>query len=245
MPPCPPNDGVAALLSMAVAFEIRVCSWCSLVPVLSSCPDVALRSIGSIAAACFVARTLELMQWRRYAGPFDWIYSSAQMVRHCLEDDFSSFLDEKQLLKAGHAWAHAGYAQMLGRQVVFPHHRPLDRDREHFQRAVSRFREVLFSGQRTTFVFMHLVKTRKGLAKVRDAQSDHGSNLRDVQELFETLRSKVSHFHLLVVYVIEGASKWTRGASESQRGLVHIQETSEDTWLGQSISDLTGETWMG
>lgn len=177
----------------------------------------------SLGTRCFVARSLELMHWRRYAGPFDWIYSSAQMVRHCIEDDFVSFLDATELEKAGHAWAHRSYARMLGRQVVFPHHYPLDRDREHFQRAVRRCRQVLLSEERKLFVFMHLVTSRKELANVRDVESSHGSNLREVQELFQTLQSKVAKFHLLVVYVIQGASKWSRGASElSCRQPVHI-----------------------
>ena len=37
--------------------------------------------------------------------------------RHCIEDDFVSFLDATELEKAGHAWAHRSYARMLGRQV--------------------------------------------------------------------------------------------------------------------------------
>eukprot|EP00435_Cladocopium_sp_Y103_P068782 s1023_g32.t1 len=176
----------------------------------------------SLGTRCFVARSLQLMHWRTYAGPFDWIYSSAKMVRHCIEDDFRSFLDASELVKAGHAWAHRGYAQMLGRQVVFPHHCPLDRDREHFQRAVRRCQQVLLSEERKLFVFMHLVTSRKELANVRDVESSHGSNLREVQELFKTLQSKVVNFHLLVVYVIQGASKWSRGASESCRQPVHI-----------------------
>lgn len=160
----------------------------------------------SLGSRCFVARALELLKLRTYAGPFDWIYTSAAMVRHCLEDNFQTFLDAAELQKCGHAGAHQTYGTMLGRKVIFPHHRPLDRDRKHFERAVCRCQKVLESPEKKLLVFMHLVKSRKGLANVRDVSSKHGSNLKEVEALFNVLQKKVQNFHLLVVYVIEGAT---------------------------------------
>eukprot|EP00913_Durusdinium_trenchii_P010400 g9751.t1 len=154
------------------------------------------------------------MNLRRYAGPFDWIYTTAQLVRHCIEDDFECFLDLEQLYRHGQAWGHRRYCQMLKRQILFPHHRPADRDREHFQRTVQRWRQVVASEEKKLFVFMPLVQSKKELQSVRDRESMHGSNLQQVEELLRSLRQRVGNFELLVVYVVEGSSRWRQGATE-------------------------------
>lgn len=39
--------------------------------------------------------------------------------RHCLEDNFQTFLDDAELQKCGHAGAHQTYGTMLGRKVPY------------------------------------------------------------------------------------------------------------------------------
>ncbi|CAK9089182.1 unnamed protein product [Durusdinium trenchii] len=185
-------------------------TWRSASADLSTAPSHVL----SLGSRCFVAKTLETMNLRRYAGPFDWIYTTAQLVRHCIEDDFECFLDLEQLYRHGQAWGHRRYCQMLKRQILFPHHRPADRDREHFQRTVQRWRQVVASEEKKLFVFMPLVQSKKELQSVRDRESMHGSNLQQVEELLRSLRQRVGNFELLVVYVVEGSSRWRQGATE-------------------------------
>ena len=39
----------------------------------------------SLGCRCSQASIYQALKRRRYACPFDWIFSSAQMVAHCLE----------------------------------------------------------------------------------------------------------------------------------------------------------------
>lgn len=140
---------------------------------------------------------------RRYAGPFDWIYSSAEMVRHCLEDNFVTLLDPFQVVKAGASWGHRMYAKMLGRCVVWPHHDPKSKDRCHFTRSCERFRRVLLCPERKLFVFASLVKSQKELEIVRSADSAGNSNA-EVLRLFEHMRRHgVQNFEIVAVQVVE------------------------------------------
>ena len=43
----------------------------------------------------------------------------AKSGRHCLEDNFQTFLDDAELQKCGHAGAHQTYGTMLGRKVPY------------------------------------------------------------------------------------------------------------------------------
>merc|ERR1719343_1232507 len=100
------------------------------------------------------SRVLRDMELRKYAGPFDWVYSNEEVVRHCLGDSFATFLDPRHLIKSGFAWGHKAFGAILGRGVVFPHHEPKTKDRVFFQRAVERFNKVAISGDRKLFLLV-------------------------------------------------------------------------------------------
>lgn len=94
----------------------------------------------SIGPSCTASELLEHMGLRRAAYPFDWLVSSLQMVEHCLDDDFATFLDPRQ-----HRWRnkrqsdHAFYREAFGLEAIFHHHR-MPGELAHFERTVERFR---------------------------------------------------------------------------------------------------------
>jgi len=56
--------------------------------------------VASLGSICLAAKQLEAQGLRQFKLPFDWIFSSAYMVRHALRDNFKSFLDKKLYSKA-------------------------------------------------------------------------------------------------------------------------------------------------
>ena len=87
------------------------------------------------------------------AGPFDWIFSDAAMIAHCLSTSFASLLDPALYLPSAdgsdRTAGHALYGPMLGRSTVFNHHNPaLAADHHHFVRCTERFNLVLSSPRR-------------------------------------------------------------------------------------------------
>ncbi|CAE8590670.1 unnamed protein product, partial [Polarella glacialis] len=153
----------------------------------------------SLGSFCFTAKFFEGKGLRKCKFPFDWLYSSAYMVRHALQDDFKSFLDRAQLLNPEDALVgaakrrspstrsgtgHKKYGKMLygsGRKgsdqkVVWPHHRLWSKDGEDlasFQRAVARFRQVTSKkDHRILFTLTCPVRSKASLEEVRSEEDE-------------------------------------------------------------------------
>jgi len=178
----------------------------------------------SLGSRCVVARLLRDLHLRRFAGPFDWVYSCPQMVRDCLKNDFCKFLDPNLIVAKGHAWTHREYSLLLHRDVVFPHHEPRIKDRAFFKRSVARFRLVMASPLRKLFVIVHPVASAKALHEIRE------EGLAELGRLFADLRSRGAvNFDLFAVHLVYG--KCSEVASGSQR--VPVMRCIEDTCSGK------------
>lgn len=110
----------------------------------------------SLGSLCAAAKFLQQQGLRAHAGPFDWVFSSPEMVAHCLDDDFAAFLDRTQYVPIDDGFAgHRLYSAMIGHRTIFNHHNPLlNTDHEHFERCVARLRAVLLRGERTLFLWV-------------------------------------------------------------------------------------------
>eukprot|EP01079_Euglenida_sp_SAG-EU17-18_P008660 gene8660-1548_t len=105
----------------------------------------------SLGSMCHAAQFLQNQGLRRFAGPFDFIFSDARMVAHCLRDDFRTFLDPSQYVRQEResgppvTCGHAHYSAMAGLPTIFNHHNPSERldDYEHFERCCTRLRAIL------------------------------------------------------------------------------------------------------
>lgn len=161
----------------------------------------------SLGCRCSQSSVYKAMGARRYACPFDWIFSSAAMVSHCLRDDFRDFLDKRQYylngtsfdsigLKPGSAprerklIGHNTYSEMtagVGRGTIFNHRDPLhdDSDYLYIERCVQRFRCLLGSADRKLFVVLNLNRQLWIEA--------------DLMELFRELSQRTCNFLLLVL----------------------------------------------
>lgn len=103
-----------------------------------------------------MAHLLSRSGLRRFAGPFDWLFSTPQMIAHCLDDDFKKFLDRSQYEFVPPAdrpdgkhgvCHHRFYRDEFNVRFVFNHHNVLDEETfAHFVRSVGRFRSALGTG---------------------------------------------------------------------------------------------------
>lgn len=104
-----------------------------------------IRHVVALGALCMTVRMMEISELRRWPGPFDWVFSDAAMVSHCLEDNFEAFLrpSEYVMYEASKA-GHLTYSAMLERNIIFNHHNPvLPEDYEYLTRCVNSFRGLL------------------------------------------------------------------------------------------------------
>jgi hypothetical protein len=115
----------------------------------------------SLGTNCFSSQFLKKYDLKKFSGPFDWIFSSPQMVHHALGDDFVTLLDRTMhqtipldarqhpnLNRTDHAY----YRQKYGIRNVFNHHDMNDDDFSYFQRCVYRFRSALQGPRRSVLL---------------------------------------------------------------------------------------------
>ena len=77
----------------------------------------------SIGPNCSSSHTLQAIGLRQSAYPFDHIFSSLEMVKHCINDRFNIFLD-KQYYKYGseNSTYHLFYSNFINTELLKKHH---------------------------------------------------------------------------------------------------------------------------
>ncbi len=157
----------------------------------------------SLGTHCFTASLLNRWGLRGASGPFDWLFSSVPMIIHCLEDEFSTFLDrslyepvpesERRDGPMSNRVHHSFYRDTFGVQHVFNHHDAhLDEPYAHFMRCVERFRTSMLSADLKVLV----------LARTRYSTSN-----ADLLQLRNVLRQYGTPFRLLAFEVPPGVSE--------------------------------------
>jgi len=113
-------------------------------------PSIRNLDIISIGSHCYTSWILKQAGLKSASGPFDWLFSSVGMVRHCLDDNFQAFLDprwfrpvpetERKVLSANKC-DHLFYKNNFGIDYVFNHRDPTHAaDHNYFLRCVERIR---------------------------------------------------------------------------------------------------------
>jgi hypothetical protein len=103
----------------------------------------------SLGFNCHPAFFLKRNGLKKCSYPCDWIVSSLKNVTHFIETDFKLFLDKSQYTYlAPTKCGHKTYAENM-----FWHMSPLN-DYEYYVRGVDRFRQLLKSSEKKTFLMM-------------------------------------------------------------------------------------------
>ena len=120
-------------------------------------PIEHLVSVGSFCLPALIFRDNGL---RRYSSPFDWIFSTPQMLRDCLADDFALFLDRRFYRSLSNERKepcadHKLFRERYDLPALFAHRDPTqESDYLYFGRCVTRFRQLLRSDDRKLFLLM-------------------------------------------------------------------------------------------
>ena len=78
----------------------------------------------SIGPYCSTADILKTFNLRTEAYPFDYIFSSLEMVKHCINDKFNIFLDKKYYThgNCNNSTRHSFYCNFLDTPLLIEHH---------------------------------------------------------------------------------------------------------------------------
>lgn len=156
----------------------------------------------SLGSFCHAAMALKRAGIRSFSTPFDWIFSSADMVASCVEDDFERFLDPREYLEVPvdqrqephiNLCQHMAFLAEFRVPFVFNHHKPFESDHyAYFQRCVERFRRVL--KQPGWVLFMIVLP--------------HATEAAKLKRLLNALRARCDRFVLLAVnFVVHGTAE--------------------------------------
>ena len=187
--------------------------------------DMPYRHVVSIGCSCQTAWQIENAGLRRYSGPFDWVFSSPLLVQHCLDDDFSTFLDRPNYVQGSSRtqWSPRIYVEGLSQAVMFNHHdMGIDEDYERIVRTVERFRRLLVLPDRKLFV----MTVPYGLL-------DQASRLA----LVETFSRHTTNFRILLLGV-EAALKDVSGQDAGRLPLAScdLRDATHEAWRFQPVS---------
>lgn len=120
-------------------------------------------SFVSLGENCSTAWYLKQVGLKEASYPFDWVFSSPEIVIDCIESRFETYLDRKRIVEkrgrnsAGHADYHTNF---------FHHRSPLESedDYSYYSRCCSRFLALLQSKRPTFFVITLINEPSKRLA---------------------------------------------------------------------------------
>lgn len=166
----------------------------------------------SIGTYCQSAECLVRYGLKEESYPFDWMFSSFDMIKHCIEDDFKSFLDKSQYYDIqkpeGHIdnlCGHTLYSPMINfsdqgvKGCTFPHRDPLniEEDHQYYIRSVDRFRKLIKSDEEKVFIMF-----------LKDFHfKDLNDALRQSTVFVNFLNRHIKNFNLIIVHYGVGKLK--------------------------------------
>ncbi len=137
----------------------------------------------SFGPFCHTAMLLKNKKVKHCSYPFDWVFSSPDMIKRCISDNFSTFMNKSRYIhrlrnKCGHLDYHPN---------MFNHKNPLknEKDYAYYERCVGRFQGLLKMENKKCFVMMF----KNGSAMDR-------SHIMDWNRWFSTC---VQNYHLLII----------------------------------------------
>lgn len=121
------------------------------------------RPIISLGSHCAPSMMLKKNELKHFSGPFDWIFSTPAMVRHCMTDRFRTFLNPKYHLPANRINETGGFDEVADHAYYRDHfstpglvfnHRDITRPEvlQYYRRCVARFSQMLKDRQPVYFL---------------------------------------------------------------------------------------------
>ena len=105
----------------------------------------------SFGDCCHTAIYLKNNNLKLVSYPFDWIFSSENIIIDCIEDNFKTFLDKSQYITISqNRCGHAKY----NKNGLWWHHNPLI-NKEHYSyyiRCIIRFKKLMIKKQHKLFI---------------------------------------------------------------------------------------------
>ncbi len=132
--------------------------------------------------------------------PYDWIFSSGDIITHTIKDEFKSFLNKELIFhikknKAGHSLYHSN---------LFNHRNPLksDKDYDYYERGVERFLNLLKDQEKSIlFVCTVIQEKEKRLDWANGFDRDYKLPINQGLEAFTETMELIKSIHKNVKFI--------------------------------------------
>jgi hypothetical protein len=156
-----------------------------------------IKNVISLGSHCLTAGILQKYKLKKHSYPFDWIFSSPEVVYDCLCDDFKLFLDKTYHVSITgnrinnspeQGAAHKHFESKYGTKEFFTHRDiTLSENFEYYERTVKRFLDVLENDEGKIFIII--------------SRGQH-----DLKSYFDKIEGKLNektkNFHLIAVQLM-------------------------------------------
>ena len=142
----------------------------------------------SLGQNCNSAFYLKETNCKKASYPFDWIFSSSEIVSHAIKDNFNTFLNENHIInvdanRAGHKFYHS---------YLFNHKSPLSPEiYSYYERCIYRFRKILDGEKKIVFVCFVINEPKKRITWAkgfnREIKLPINQNINDFKELISNI----------------------------------------------------------
>ena len=179
----------------------------------------------SLGEMCHSAMLLKNNGLKDASYPFDWIFSNVKMVKHCIEDDFKTYLDKSYYSTSsirGDVCEHSLYGEWVKVEanIIFNHHDPSVNEEHYsyYQRCVKRFKDLLTSSEEKTFLLFY-----------RNKSKDYKDCLAEASSLCNFLSNHTTNFNFLCIYHNPTGKQVHKILKSKNLKFVHLQTKSVTT----------------
>jgi hypothetical protein len=145
----------------------------------------------SLGSLCHSSQILKRNKYKYCSYPFDWIFSSCDNIIHCIEDNFSIFLDKSYYINISQSTCgHSKYGNSM-----FNHRNPLKNigDYNYYVRCVDRFKKLLQKDEHKLFIMTFV----NGEHNTDDYPNNYFSN--NIINFNNTFSKHTKNYTLLVI----------------------------------------------
>ena len=194
-----------------------------------------ITQVCSLGTLCHSAMILKRNALKKCSYPFDWTHSNCDMILHCIEDEFKTFLDKSQYISQTQtSCMHKIYMPQVS---MFQHHNPVTNGRNYayFCRCVGRFRQLLKHREHKLFTMMYVNKPPERVAEYK----------RIVSEFDIKLSNHTSNYTLLCIVHSHGSGRKRASHTLTRVGNVDFLEfRTHHVSTGTSFVRLKDNTYL-
>lgn len=111
----------------------------------------------SLGGMCHSSQILKRNRLKICSYPFDWIFTNCDNIMHCIEDNFTIFLDKSYYQDIHRKWNNNQCGHKYYHENMFNHFDPRnEKDYNYYVRCVDRFKNLLTEQGHKLFVMMFI-----------------------------------------------------------------------------------------